>query len=513
MKLTTFCLTAVAALSTWTGSFAADKESAKESSTPVYGVVDLAHSFSFYGDGRFAGQYIMPNNTPRKGKDGEKGEIIDNGGSPQNKMTTSWGNLYDYPADNVNLLVFLACDTKVPYNDKDYAYIDKFLKDGGAVLIMGGINDPEQEKLAKHYGATFTASAKAPLKLTKNAPYAQTVESNSGSIMEFETPDAWTVFVEDSEGQPVFAQRKEGKGTVLVGSRTLAGSHPDASDNINAAWLGKVISKATQGKKVDPAKPFEGRWLTQLGNKKQVGSLLYHYSDYLEPYLDAMVKIDTKLRPLIEKRMGVPLSPGMAGEVGLLATGGGGFSSGSCVGLAVFWGDFPEKEDSMVEFLTHEAVHSWVLPYPEVANEPIATYVGNLVMLDAGHAEEGQRRIDACIEGAKNVDPTMKLYDLSGNSKNPDAKELDGGQKNAIHWGKSFWIWEEMRKKDPNFNAKYFQAKRKYVKDIPQYTMDDTVAVMSYALGEDLFPWFNEHGITVDKKNVKAKVPAPGAKE
>ena len=40
----------------------------------------------------------------------------------------------------------------------------------------------------------------------------------------------------------------------------------------------------------------------------------------------------------------------------------------------------------MIEFITHESVHSWVLPFPEVWNEPIATYVGNLVMIDMGHA-------------------------------------------------------------------------------------------------------------------------------
>ena len=47
--------------------------------------------------------------------------------------------------------------------------------------------------------------------------------------------------------------------------------------------------------------------------------------------------------------MGVPLSEGMAGAIGLLATGGG-FSSGRMLGLAVFWGDFPEREEPISNY-------------------------------------------------------------------------------------------------------------------------------------------------------------------
>ena len=129
-----------------------------------------------------------------------------------------------------------------------------------------------------------------------------------------------------------------------------------------------------------------------------------------------MGEIYLRVKPVIEQRMGVPLSEGMAGEIGLLATGGGGFSSGRTLGLAVFWGGFPEQEDSMIEFITHESVHSWVLPFAEVWNEPIATYVGNLVMIDMGYESEAMKRIQSTIERASKIDPTMTLYDLDGKS-------------------------------------------------------------------------------------------------
>ncbi len=194
----------------------------------------------------------------------------------------------------------------------------------------------------------------------------------------------------------------------------------------------------------------------------------------------------------------------LAGE--LLATGGGGFSSGRLLGLAVFWGGFPEREDSMIEFITHETVHSWVLPFPEVWNEPIATYVGNLAMIDMGHADEAERRIRETIARAARFDPTMTQYDLQGHrtADTPPtgaAPAKSGpGEANEIHWGKSFWVLEQMRKDNPRFLADYFQAKRRLAVPgkIRQYGLNETVAVLSVAMQRDLFPWFNQHGMPAD---------------
>ncbi|HNU99512.1 MAG: hypothetical protein KA191_14300 [Verrucomicrobia bacterium] len=73
---------------------------------------------------------------------------------------------------------------------------------------------------------------------------------------------------------------------------------------------------------------------------------LFHY-DFTNANLLVLLDCDPHLRyvrediyarcrPAIERRMGVPLSEGMAAEIMLLATGGGGFSSGRTLGLAVF---------------------------------------------------------------------------------------------------------------------------------------------------------------------------------
>jgi hypothetical protein len=67
----------------------------------------------------------------------------------------------------------------------------------------------------------------------------------------------------------------------------------------------------------------------------------------------------------------------------------------------------------------------------------------------------------------------------------------------SVEWGKSFWIFEQLRAKDPDWLARYFQAKRRLAKPcaLRRYGPDETVTVLSIALGRDLFPWFRAHGL------------------
>lgn len=441
---------------------------------PIHAVADLGHEFTFYADGRFHRQYL-----------------------PGEPVAMSWGSLFNFDLANANLLILLGCDPRLGYTQKDIDAITHFLNEGGGVLLLGSARSEPQNALARQFGATFGPPAARPLK--PGAPPVSGAVAGGGDTLKLAAPSEWEALVMDANNAPVLAIRKMGKGILVVGARGLAGQNPDASDNINAEWWQPLLWKAASGKTVDPKKPFESRGPGQLEYKEQLGQITLRYSDYLKPYAKAMSDIYLRCRPVIEKRMGVPLSDGMASEIALLATGGGGFSSGQLLGLAVFWGDFPAREDSMIEFITHESVHSWVLPFPEVWNEPIATYVGNLVMIDMGHKDEAEKRINQTIQRAARWDPTMKVYDLLG--KGPDsARELRGGEGNDMHWGKTFWVLEQLRKANPNILAEYFQAKRRLVTPdkLKTYDIDTTVAVLSIAMKRDLFPWFCEHGIPVD---------------
>ncbi len=456
----------------------------KEKRVPIHAVSDIGHEFTFYADGRFHKQYL-----------------------PGMPRAMSWGALYLYDFSNANLLLLPGCDPHLSYLPDDVAAVKRFLSDGGGVVLLGSARSRPQNKLATQFGCTFQGRARRPFQ-GRLKHLIKKVEGRA-DWMSFSQPEAWEVLITDADDKAVLARKRSGKGTLLVAARGLAGSRPDATDDINAAWWTPLLAETASGKTVDPKKPFRSRGIGDLQYTDKLGSITLSYSEYLKPYARAMASIYQRTKPYIRKRFGVPLSKGMASHIGLLATGGGGFSSGRTLGLAVFWGGFPKQEEGMIEFITHETVHSWVLPFAEIWNEPIATYVGDLVMMDMGYGEEGARRIRHTIQRAKRIDPTMKRYDLNGKCRD-GGTDLTGGRANDMHWGKTFWLFEELRRENPDFLADYFRAKRRLARPgtLKKYTADATVAVMSHAMGRDMFGWFIEHGFDVDRKKSPINVPA-----
>ncbi len=449
----------------------------------VHVVTDLSHEFSFYADHRFDRQYL-----------------------PGQKGVTNWCNLYNVDFTNANLLVLLNCDNRIEYTEKDVEVINNFLNNGGGVVVFGSEKTKSQNKLLKIFGAEFSAKAKHPLVASEKIAQTE-IEGKGGASLTLDNLKKWDVLINDADKKAVLARKRVGKGTLLVSSRSLAGNNPNAKDSINKDMWKPLLREIASGKIVNPSKEFKGLGIGDLEYNDDHGTFKLSYNDYMKPFANAMVDVYKRSFPYIEKRMGVPLSPGMASQITLLATGSGGFSSGTVVALAVWWGGFPEKEDGMIEFLTHESVHSWVLPFAEVWNEPIATYVGNLVMMDMGYEEEAMKRIQRTIDRAIKYDPEMKNYDIKGNLTGK-GEELDRGAKNNIHWGKTYWVFEQLRKENPDFMADYFKLKRKYAtKDnITKYDMNNTVALLSMAMGKDLFGWFNQHGIKVHKHKSEIKM-------
>jgi hypothetical protein len=454
-----------------------------KSASIVHAVTDLSHEFTFYADHRFYTQYLK----------GQKGE-------------TNWCNLYNFDFSNANLLILPGCDNRISYFEEDYEVIRKFLNDGGGVVIFGSEAGTSQNELLKRFGAEFTAPAEHPLIASKRIKQVE-IEGKGGSSMTLSDRKNWEILISDSNEKAVMARKMVGKGTLLVSSRSLAGSNPNASDSINREIWKPLLPEIAAGKEVDPLKEFKTAGISDLEHNDDHGTFRLSYNDYLKPFAEAMVDVYKRSLPFIQNRMGVPLSPGMASQVTLLSTGGGGFSSGTVVALAVWWGGFPEREDGMIEFLTHESVHSWVLPFPEVWNEPIATYVGNLVMIDMGHEEEAMRRIQRTMERGLKHDAEMKNYNIRGELTGT-GPELTAGEKTDLHWGKTYWIFEQLRGEKPDFLAEYFRLKRQHATagKITKYDMNNTVALLSMAMGRDLYNWFSQHGIPVSKAQSEIKI-------
>ncbi len=457
----------------------------------INAMFDLSHQFAFYTDGRFASQYLKGQNT-----------------------SMNWGNFYDIDFSNVNLLVLLGCDDRSPYSGKDREAIRKYADSNGGLVVLGDPGGKSQGSIAEMFGVEFEGTTSAALTSLRFAPGPVQSQGNA-TTLKLADPSKWTVLVSDKDNKPVLVMSNTGSKNVVIGSRSIAGSNPDAHDSINVAMWKPLLLDIASHKTVDVSKTTGAKGWNDLGHDETKNGLEISYTDYLAPYADAMFDITARIMPYMEKRMGVPLSGNMGSKIMLLATGGGGFSSGEMIALAVWWGGFPDKEDSMIEFITHESVHSWVLPFAEIWNEPIATYVGNLVMMDMGYAESDKtkgivganERIAACIDRARKADPNFNLYDIDGHSCKEGVADLPKNQVNELHWGKSYWIWEQMRAENPDVVADYFQAKRKYATKevVTKYDANNTVAVMSIAMGRDMFPWFRSIGFDVDREKAEVK--------
>ncbi|MHC4893108.1 MAG: hypothetical protein ACYTFV_07000, partial [Planctomycetota bacterium] len=233
---------------------------------------------------------------------------------------------------------------------------------------------------------------------------------------------------------------------------------------------------------------------------EQVGPLTLEFTEGTAPFARAIATEYAAVKPHLRAEMGVDLAPGMISNMLILPTGGGGFSSGNRIAIGAFWGDFPERRYPMLELISHEATHSWVLPHPEpLWNEPIATYLGIRVGQRL-ELDEATRTLERQIADARRLDPELDAID-----------PLADDAPREVIWGKSYFVFEELeRLHGPGALAKYFQAKRRLVPaDHARYTMDDCVTVWSAAVGEDLFGWFRGLAFDVDRERSTLKLPAP----
>ena len=139
---------------------------------------------------------------------------------------------------------------------------------------------------------------------------------------------------------------------------------------------------------------------------------------------------------------------------------------------------------------TSRSIHGSIPSPRPVWNEGIATYVGILAGMELGLQADAKGTLDGWIRGAKRHDPNMDKLDIVNGKNIP----------HVVHMAKPMWIFEQLRKEKPDIVASYFKTKRGLATPsrIKKYTADDSIVVLSIAMGRNLFPWFRSLGITVD---------------
>ncbi len=434
-------------------------------------ITDISHEFSFYFDGRFASNYLGPI-----------------GGSD----VRNWATVSKINLDGANLFVTAQGRTPCPWTDADIAKLKSFVRGGGGLLMIGsyqvfpGEKDYKLNALAGAFGTSVTPTmAVEPLSLDASIKGSK-LTNYPTQVLSVESPRAWTALVKDKVGAPVMVSRRIGKGKVILASGSLFGHNPDASDPINNDWIPRVLQWLASGKDVTHEVPPQS---TQPENAFNDRGLKVQYNDYTAPAARAIAAYFFKCLPEVRAFTGVEPSQGMLLNLQMLATDGGGFSSGATIGLGAYWGDFPTHQYGMVELIGHEMTHSWVKPFDEpMWNEGLATYVGIHIAKRLGFTQEADETLAKFLNYSRANDPTGKL-NLNGDS-------MDWW----VRMGKPMAIFEELRKKfGDGIIAKYFSTKRKLIQAGRRgYSASDAVAIFSRSVGMDVFPRFKEFGTNVD---------------
>lgn len=450
---------------------------------PVHVIADLSHAFSFYADGRFHKQYL-----------------------PDAPVNTNWGVLEKVDFSNANAILLPDCDAHLAYTPADFAALDAFLAAGGSVVIFGTPGDSPQQALIRRYGASFTGAAQGALAI---AGAADPVEG-SGSALIFEVPEAWRKLITDEAGNAVAAWRRVNeKGYVLVVSRGLAGNNPDGSDALNAAWWKRVFQQITASKRVDPAQPFVARTRSQSDFKTSCGMVSASCSGYLEPAVKAVGALAQEIKPSIEAILGVPVALKTPLKISFLPASDVEFYACREFGVPAFYAGFPDKKAGMARKLTTLLLRAFFEEDAEPWSDDVASYVAACVIDQTGQPD-GKAMIADRIARARRFDPEMALYTLDGTCPPGAAPVLAPQDRHDLRRGKVFFILEEMRKRKPDALAAYLREKAAFAQTNPQhrpYTVSDIAVLMSRALGENLFPFFNAHGIPVSEAEAQIKLP------
>jgi len=181
-----------------------------------------------------------------------------------------------------------------------------------------------------------------------------------------------------------------------------------------------------------------------------------------------------------------------------LGSGGGGYSSGSEVGIGVLASD----EYTLAVF-SHELTHSWQHPGGEVAwmGEGWAVLSAERVCRKYGGIYEQWAENE--YQGWQS---TFRQYDPMG--KNIDITEYGTDYMsvpNAVYIGKVIWLIEELENKyGNNLMNRYFQMRRKYYDPSIHggITTQKTVYFLSWAAGKEQFTYFRSKRTLVDAIDV-----------
>ncbi len=399
------------------------------------------------------------------------------------------------------------------YLPEEQEALESFVNEGGGLLVFG--KSPKNEKLAEQWSLNTLCKKFGAEFICKTGKYRET------TYAEISYSEDWEVIAKNDNDNAVGVYRKYGKGHVIIyGSDELL--HVDRK-NVNEKTeknelLNQAIAQVAKGKNPvggEPRYPISrgggGGIYPEL--EKHFNDIVVFYAANQKPELLSTLNEDIpKAKSLVEGWL--PSLPTLEPMYLVLSSGGGG-------GWAV--NAFKPKENGIISLsprgiisiFAHELAHTMHGPVNEDGKVAGITPIPNR---GEAHAGWFQGKVDAWFNPdlqQKAVKSCNKLFEFDESGKKLDLvthyenNELRKEFGKGKDWIKTWWIWQKL---DDRYSSawyprwKYVQHMRWHDEPAHRLSWDEMVEDMSIAVGEDLFPFLNSAGLSLEKQRLETIV-------
>lgn len=398
------------------------------------------------------------------------------------------------------------------YLPEEQEALVEFVKNGGGLLILA--TPPKNDDIAavwslnqlcQRFNAGFTS---------KKEKY----RNNDYCVLEHGSE--WNVIAKGENGGTIHIRRSYEKGFVsIIGHEELLNAgqkdnniERELKDEILMNEI-RVIAKGKNPVGGEPSYPVSGGGGGGIYPEleKHFNDIVLFYASNQKPELLKTVNEDIpKAKELVEGWL--PSKPTLEPMYLILSSGGGG-------GWAV--NAFKPKETGIISLsrsgilsiFAHELAHTMHGPVND--DDEIA---GIAPIPNRGEAHAGwfQGKIDAYFEEGKRekaVKNCNSLFDFDEKGDSLDLVKCYENEKLIKEWGKgkdwikTWWIWQKL---DDRYGPTWY-PRWKYVQhtrwaDDPDHrlTWDEMVEDMSVAVGEDLFPFLRNAGLSLQKERLES---------
>ena len=395
------------------------------------------------------------------------------------------------------------------YTDKEIEALEKFVSDGGGLVIMAPSRKQEQidtwsiVKLMKAFGASVTEEA-------------DTLFDKKYAVINTDS-DTWEVLDKGKAGKTVAAGKPYKKGHVVIAGNPDYFRYKNKDDIFKEDKIEnikRIIAWVSKGKKpVGGSSPFP---MTMGGGggiypelEQQQGKIVLYYAENQNEDLLKTVRDDIPVA-LKHVEQWLPSKSTDEPMYLILAAGDGG-------GWAV--NAFRPKENGIISLkpsgvisiFGHELAHTMggplnskgekagKSPIPNQGEAHAGWYQGKVIALfDTAAAHKSNRDCNKIF----NQENVLTGLDLSKHYENEEGRKI---WKYGTAWNKVWYIWQKLDDRyGPEWYPRWRWIQNNRWADTPakNLTWDEMVEDMSIAVGEDLFPFFIKLGTTLQKNNI-----------